>query len=204
MNFFLFSASTRYRSLLIFSKKANRNSILTRKIETNSAHHEMRIQHANCKININRVRLMSNRMFKCRGELQLTPREPSRGCGGCPARRLPRQLLHGRIRSPFRPGVHPLTSSASPTPALPPGARKEPRRGSSSWWAQRDKLVAVEQVTAEHGTLEHVAVEVLALYAGRTRRRRWWRRRRWPFESRCRARLGQVVAVISRRRRSHM
>ena len=27
---------------------------------------------------------------------------------------------------------------------------------------------------------------------------------RWPFESRCRARLGQVVAVISRRRRSHM
>lgn len=69
---------------------------------------------------------MSNRMFKCTSELKLTPREPSRGRGGSPARRLPRQLLRGRCRSPFRPGVHPLTSSASPAPALPPGARKEP------------------------------------------------------------------------------
>ena len=90
-------------------------------------------------------------------DASLTPQEPSRGRGGSPARCLPFQILRGRRRSPFRPGVHPPTSSlcTSPPPISAPAGRTEgghaagqaggprPNRGVTGRW--RAEQVALEQ-----------------------------------------------------------
>lgn len=116
----------------MFTKKANRNSILTHE-------KQRRNQHTNSKINRKLINLC--RIDCCNAQessigTRLANREPSRGRGGSLARRLPRQ--GHRRRSPFRRAG---------------GGRS----GGTSAHRWRCKTVAAEQVALEQVVVEQVA-----------------------------------------------
>ena len=138
-----------YRSLLMCTMKANRNSILT-------GEKQRRNQHTNWA-NLLESSVQMHNKAQSKQEARLTPREPSRGRSGSPARCLPRQILRGRRCSSFRPRVLPPSSnsSSSPPPLSAPAGRTEggraagragggrPTRGVAGRW--RASQVAVER-----------------------------------------------------------